>query len=731
MKFYFLILLITGYSYSVAQVSINTTEFVYDQDFDSLASIESDYAWANNTTLNGWYAANQVDGDYISYRVKNGSSGGSYLYSFGTTEATDRSLGSINRNSISDDIAYGVLFHNSSGSTINSISISFTVEQWRRVQTLTKGYQRVKLSYLISNAFAYSASELLSNSGFVDLPEAYMLSIDTTSIAPHEALDGNAAQNRANVYIEVPIVLANNQDFFLRFYDENVDDIDAGLSVDDLHIEFSANVLQEIAAVSDYSVSAYLETGIVMDIPTENDGISYTQVDMTASNDFNDIFDNFYLGYYESARPIALNYGYYITSFSSGGVVNYTLRKNNQSTYYWGTFVSNTSPSKECVTIQAPHPIKDNYTGSQAVAVFDMMGAGNLMLAGISRCTSTEKIACDGQTSVCNAGNTDESYRISDVAHNPNTVFQIASVSLADIETNMTFVQLHGFYQQGGDPEFIFSNGTFKTPIVDNLASLKSAFQISFPTYKVNLVHIDGAPKLKALNNVFGRYLNIYQQDICTSSTDPTIVSGRFMHLEQFIDFRKDVTLYDDLANMLNTSIDCAVILPVELVSFLIQENTSGGVLLEWEVAWEQNVNYYAIERSIDGILFDEIGWKTSINSGDRTTYSFTDFQCPAGPIYYRLKVVDFDGTYTYSTTSFLDTHSTQSIFPNPVKSELYILDNEPGKEVKIRTSNGKEVIRKIKRIGNKYGIDLSGLTSGVLLIEINAKRYRVVKLPD
>lgn len=74
---------------------------------------------------------------------------------------------------------------------------------------------------------------------------------------------------------------------------------------------------------------------------------------------------------------------------------------------------------------------------------------------------------------------------------------------------------------------------------------------------------------------------------------------------------------------------------------------------LNWVAAVEDNLNYYAVQRSIDGLEFQDIAFvfPEGVKLVD-SKYSFVDFEIPAGSIgviYYRLKLKDSDGTEEFS----------------------------------------------------------------------------------
>lgn len=113
--------------------------------------------------------------------------------------------------------------------------------------------------------------------------------------------------------------------------------------------------------------------------------------------------------------------------------------------------------------------------------------------------------------------------------------------------------------------------------------------------------------------------------------------------------------------------------LPVELL-FFRATTIKGGVNLTWATASERNASYFAVERSLNGKDFEEIGQVGAVgNSISRQDYSFLDDAYFLGRNYYRLKEVDLDGTYEYFTITFADTDGEKAviIYPNPVQDHI------------------------------------------------------------
>lgn len=93
-----------------------------------------------------------------------------------------------------------------------------------------------------------------------------------------------------------------------------------------------------------------------------------------------------------------------------------------------------------------------------------------------------------------------------------------------------------------------------------------------------------------------------------------------------------------------------AVLLSIEIASWTAK-NEKNSVLLEWSTSSEENNETFQIERSFDGIHWERIG--SVLGAGTTSImhyYSFVDEEPLDGISYYRLKQIDFDGDYSYSS---------------------------------------------------------------------------------
>jgi hypothetical protein len=169
-------------------------------------------------------------------------------------------------------------------------------------------------------------------------------------------------------------------------------------------------------------------------------------------------------------------------------------------------------------------------------------------------------------------------------------------------------------------------------------------------------------------------------------------------------------------------------VLPLSLIKFnaAYKEN---AVHLFWQTAQEHNTDHFNIERSIDGNNFNKTGQVSA--SGDKNSvqnYSFTDVNLPkqfslGQWLYYRLKIVDKDGKFTYSnieTVKAEEALSSIKINPNPVRNILQIsgLPTTVAAKVSILDMYGK-TIKKIAVQESNYFMDVTDLPSGMYFLNV------------
>ncbi|MBN9382158.1 MAG: T9SS type A sorting domain-containing protein [Chitinophagaceae bacterium] len=170
--------------------------------------------------------------------------------------------------------------------------------------------------------------------------------------------------------------------------------------------------------------------------------------------------------------------------------------------------------------------------------------------------------------------------------------------------------------------------------------------------------------------------------------------------------------------------------LPLTLVDFNASTEDR-SVLLQWMTEDEQNVSHFEVERGFDGSVFAAIGQVKAVgNSRLPETYRFTDPAPGTGKFFYRLKMVDLDGSATYSkiaVVALTPALTVTSIAPNPFSDAINIelqLGQPQQLHIRLIDAAGK-VMRSVLYNGQK-GVNtiqiqqLSRLSDGVYILQLH-----------
>lgn len=177
---------------------------------------------------------------------------------------------------------------------------------------------------------------------------------------------------------------------------------------------------------------------------------------------------------------------------------------------------------------------------------------------------------------------------------------------------------------------------------------------------------------------------------------------------------------------------DCSI-LPVEIIDFsAIPENS--GVNLNWVTVREVNNNYFTIERSKDGKLFQELTKVLAVGYSEvPTDYNYLDEKPFSGTSYYRLKQTDFDGNFTYSDVKVVDYHipdHSVRIIPNPVSGNeldiLFEVNSDDYPIIVLTDISGRELNVPLEMKSNGVQVDVSFLTPGIYFVTVNPGSGRV-----
>jgi hypothetical protein len=169
-------------------------------------------------------------------------------------------------------------------------------------------------------------------------------------------------------------------------------------------------------------------------------------------------------------------------------------------------------------------------------------------------------------------------------------------------------------------------------------------------------------------------------------------------------------------------------VVPVELTEFKAKAVNNSKIMLDWAVASALNFDKYVVERSSDGKNFTSLGELKS-KTQQRATYTFQDDKPLVGTNYYRLKLVDTDGTSTYSkiASAAIEAHKNWKVYPSSLSKTTPLSIELPLGIEKAQLQLFDLSGRLVKEIGvtNQTAVDISELNSGVFVYQIVAGRDR------
>jgi trimeric autotransporter adhesin len=173
------------------------------------------------------------------------------------------------------------------------------------------------------------------------------------------------------------------------------------------------------------------------------------------------------------------------------------------------------------------------------------------------------------------------------------------------------------------------------------------------------------------------------------------------------------------------TSVSLA--LPITLADLNARVTGATNTVL-WTTVTEVNSSKFIVERSIGGIGFAAIGELPSQalggNSNVELDYSFEDIRPVPGKQYYRLKMVDNDGSSQYSPIVTVereaDKFAVTEIRPNPTSGmvDFTVVGASDELSITVRNLQGQALIRKNLTSAQSGSIDLSNFANGVYVLE-------------
>lgn len=184
------------------------------------------------------------------------------------------------------------------------------------------------------------------------------------------------------------------------------------------------------------------------------------------------------------------------------------------------------------------------------------------------------------------------------------------------------------------------------------------------------------------------------------------------------------------------SSVNCSL-LPIELTDFYATIKDK-NVEINWETISELNSDYFIIERSSDGINFEPLSqMQSSKNSSQIKQYNYIDENPLPNINYYRLKLIEKDGSYRFSRIidAILETEKIviNHIKPNPTKDMIHFEIHSSKKTdilIELTDFTGLKVYKELKNIEagqSTENLNLQNLAQGVYILKISSANNELI----
>ena len=163
--------------------------------------------------------------------------------------------------------------------------------------------------------------------------------------------------------------------------------------------------------------------------------------------------------------------------------------------------------------------------------------------------------------------------------------------------------------------------------------------------------------------------------------------------------------------------------LPVELLSFSA-EHAGEAHLVRWSTAAEINTLQFEVQRSADARNFHALGTVAPAGSASSGgNYRFSVNEPLSGSNFYRLKIIDNDGSFSFSNIVLLKNEGTVkiSVFPNPAADLIHITIPASGEANNVKAfvydGQGRMIMQTSLQTGSSNAIPVNNLPAGVYTI--------------
>ena len=300
--------------------------------------------------------------------------------------------------------------------------------------------------------------------------------------------------------------------------------------------------------------------------------------------------------------------------------------------------------------------------------------------------------------------------------------------TLTELAANKSLLYTINFQNTGTDT-------AFNVKIIDTISN-----KLDLSTFEI--VNASNKYKLNIINN---KYIEVLFNNILLVDSNRNAANSHG-YFSYRIKPKQNVVHNDTIKNAasiyfdynlpvitnINNTVVINTTLPVKLKSFTGLLNSNKLVALNWQMATEDDVARYVVEKSVDAQNFDAL--KTVV-ANKKDIYQILDEYPVKGVNYYRLKIEENTSKYTYSNIVVikLNEKSSISIFPNPATNQLTI-----NRSVAVNSNNNETIavfdimgkrITTLQLTSLQQIFDISKWSKGIYILSFeNGEKVKLVK---
>ncbi|MFT3682084.1 MAG: PQQ-dependent sugar dehydrogenase [Ferruginibacter sp.] len=170
--------------------------------------------------------------------------------------------------------------------------------------------------------------------------------------------------------------------------------------------------------------------------------------------------------------------------------------------------------------------------------------------------------------------------------------------------------------------------------------------------------------------------------------------------------------------------------LPVTLANFTAVKN-NGLAELRWKTSMEQNLDHFEIQYSTNGIDFIKAGIVAAKNNPSGADYVYSHVTPVRGLVYYRLKMVDKDGSFKYSLINKVDFTRLSKDFVSPsviTNNTMNVNLTESYKVLELVNQSGSVLMqRKITGLSGNINVPIPVLANGIYLVRLSGDNKKTL----